>query len=859
MKPKLLKMSAFGPYATLQEIDFTKLYEEGVFLISGDTGVGKTTIFDAISFALYGEASGGKERRQGKSFRSDYASLNDETFVEFSFYQNKKLYTIKRNPEYERMKKKGEGTLVTKANAYLKDETNSLEYEGISEVNAKVLEIIGLDRNQFSETIMIAQNDFLKILNSSSKERSELFKKVFNTSLYGQIQEKLKEKDSKINGEQNLIKEKMKDILTRLNININSEGFSVSKIIEEINEEIKKQNKQKEEFINKNEVFKENLNLENKKLTEANLINKLLSDLKTSEDELRKLLEIDFEKNNDKLQKAKKAELIFSYENNKNDAIKSLENTLKQNTSLTNELNLVKEKFEKIKKDYEKLNEVRNKLNEIKQNEIVLNKLLPLKQKLSILQNEIIKKTETLNKYNEVFENKKSIYEKMKNIFYLNQAGLLAKNLKDDERCPVCGSLEHPLPASLSEDTINKNDLDLLENEVNKIEQQKNTLTIDLNNDKNEVANITSKFFEANVSIEKVEEQFNVFKDEIKKLEKTIEDISKEYDLYNKKLENMEGSLSFNLIQIEKDKSKKEKSLQEYLDKLKELGFEDELTYKSNLMEKSELDKLDNFVSEFIQNKSKLEGYISSLKNQTKDRVFVDTTTLKNSINSIEELIKENEKSIQELTFDIKDKQTNLKLLKTENDKYESGLSYWQTIHELYMVVSGQLTSSAKITLEAYVQRYYFKQVVYEANKILSRLSRENFVLRCKEEADNKRSQSGLDLDVLDKNTGVWRDVSTLSGGESFIASLSLALGLSEVVQSQSGQIRIDSMFVDEGFGTLDENTLNKAMELLVSLADGQMLVGIISHVGSLKERINNQLVIKKDSKGSSVTLEIGR
>ena len=175
------------------------------------------------------------------------------------------------------------------------------------------------------------------------------------------------------------------------------------------------------------------------------------------------------------------------------------------------------------------------------------------------------------------------------------------------------------------------------------------------------------------------------------------------------------------------------------------------------------------------------------------------------------------------------------------------------------MVVSGQLTSSAKITLEAYVQRYYFKQVVYEANKILSRLSRENFVLRCKEEADNKRSQSGLDLDVLDKNTGVWRDVSTLSGGESFIASLSLALGLSEVVQSQSGQIRIDSMFVDEGFGTLDENTLNKAMELLVSLADGQMLVGIISHVGSLKERINNQLVIKKDSKGSSVTLEIGR
>jgi len=173
------------------------------------------------------------------------------------------------------------------------------------------------------------------------------------------------------------------------------------------------------------------------------------------------------------------------------------------------------------------------------------------------------------------------------------------------------------------------------------------------------------------------------------------------------------------------------------------------------------------------------------------------------------------------------------------------------------MVISGQEKGKAKLRFETYVQRYYFKQVIAAANKRLTVLTNGTFILRCKEDAQNLRAQSGLDLDVYDRTTGVWRDVSTLSGGESFMASLALALGLSDVVSSQSGQIRLDAMFIDEGFGSLDETSLQQALSLLQSLSDGHRLIGIISHVSELKECIEKKIIISKTSHGSKINIEV--
>ena len=147
-------------------------------------------------------------------------------------------------------------------------------------------------------------------------------------------------------------------------------------------------------------------------------------------------------------------------------------------------------------------------------------------------------------------------------------------------------------------------------------------------------------------------------------------------------------------------------------------------------------------------------------------------------------------------------------------------------------------------------------QVVSATNKRLTVLTDGLFTLRCKEEARDRVRQSGLDLDVLDRGTGQWRDISTLSGGESFLASLALALGLSDVVQAQSGAIRMDAMFIDEGFGTLDDNALRNSLQVLDDLADGKRLIGIISHVHDLEERIEKQIVVSKTLNGSKIEIK---
>ena len=180
MKPLKLVLSAFGPYAGETEIDFTRFGEDGLFLIAGDTGAGKTTLFDAVSFALYGEASGGKERRGSKSFRSDYAPASAQTFVELTFRHRGETWRVRRNPEYERPKKTGEGVTTQTANARLTHLDSGEVFEGLTEVSDRVYALLGLTQDQFTQTVMIAQGDFLKILNASSDERKALFQKLFS-------------------------------------------------------------------------------------------------------------------------------------------------------------------------------------------------------------------------------------------------------------------------------------------------------------------------------------------------------------------------------------------------------------------------------------------------------------------------------------------------------------------------------------------------------------------------------------------------------------------------------------------------------------------------------------------------------
>jgi len=854
LKPYKLEMSAFGPYGKVETIDFSKFYEDGLFLISGDTGVGKTTIFDAISFALYGESSGGKDRRASKSFRSDYATLNDETYVVFSFYQKGNKYEVYRTLEYERASKRGDKTVLSKANAILKDFSTNEVFEGINIVNEKIVEIIGLDRNQFSQTMMIAQNDFLKILNSNSKERSELLKKVFNTSLYSNIQDRLKEKDSHLNQKQQAIKNNIKTVFDKLEIYDEVTVAITNETInnlEELIKKIKNENKDIDKLINKTQKEYDELN---GKILESTTINKLINDLNENKNNLKILLEsnkdIDVRKNN--LLLSKKSKEIKVYEDIKKSSYMMLENNKTNKTKLKIKIKDLDEIFEKIKVEYDLLESKREILsnhkevaNEYEKLILLIDKYKKIVKENEINNNSLIKETKNL-------KNEIDRLSNMKESFYLNQAGILARELKENERCPVCGSLEHPFPAPFNDEIFNKEDIDLLEKKIKEIEIKCNSLSNTILINGNNIKEIESRFNENKVKMEDIKSKYKIIHDEINKLEYYIFDINKQYQVQNNELISLKSEHQSLLKQIKQNEEKYETDEKQYNEILNKT-FKDEEEYKKYLIDDNEMSLLEKSIKEYEDNVLKYKTNISTLENQTKDKSIVDVDKLKDNLLEIKKVLDEyNTKHKNNEILINRNKEYYDDLLKYSK-KYEKVINEWKDIHELSILVNGQMTNSAKITLEAYVQRYYFKQVVYSASKRLNELSKSNFRLRVKEEAKDLRSQSGLDLEVFDSNTGLYRDVSTLSGGESFMASLSLALGLSDVVSSMSGQIRIDSMFIDEGFGTLDENSLKQAIELLVSLADGKRLVGIISHVSALKERIDNQIIIKKDIYGSYI------
>ena len=176
----------------------------------------------------------------------------------------------------------------------------------------------------------------------------------------------------------------------------------------------------------------------------------------------------------------------------------------------------------------------------------------------------------------------------------------------------------------------------------------------------------------------------------------------------------------------------------------------------------------------------------------------------------------------------------------------------WMMVGPLADTANGNLSGREKIMLETYVQMAYFDRIIERANTRFMVMSGGQYELKRRREADNNRSQSGLSLDVVDHYNGTERSVKTLSGGESFKASLSLALGLSDEIQASAGGIQLDTMFVDEGFGSLDEESLQQAMRALNGLAEGNRLVGIISHVPELREKIDRQIIVRKDRSGGS-------
>lgn len=871
MRPIRLVMSAFGPYRGEEVIDFAALAREGVFLIAGDTGAGKTTIFDAISFALYGEASGGKQRREAKSFRSDYADPARPTFVEFTFEDKGKVYTVKRAPEQERpRKRKGSGeadTVVKGAEASLSEAAQGVLETRIDEVSRALLRILGLSRDQFAQTVMIAQGDFLHIINASSQERQKLFQKMFHTGRLEELEKKLRDMDMELRRKARDLAAKRENVLDSLTFEdrkeketflglppLQQEGILEEKIREEI-----KEGKALRESIGEKE---KEVAKAQKEEGEALVLNQDFDALVKTEKQLQEmaLRAEEMAKLKEEVLSARKAEEIRSDYTAMKTAGDEVVQFRKEYIQIKSRLQEVTSSLPGLLKAKEEAEKRQEEEVSLEREAALLEKALP---KLSQVhrfkkdQERIAKEQQHALRAAEASGEK---YAAMRHRFYLSQAGFLAKDLVEGQPCPVCGSLTHPQKALLPEEAVSKEDLDKAEKDRADKEKKSQEIHESLAKVNTSLEAALKDLQEAGLS---QEEEETAVQTRIRGKQKQKEDLKKARE---KSRSAYDQALATKASLEEQEKAKKEQGirrketlevlLKTFEEKRLLAGFATEESFTMALMAPQRLKEKETMLQTYGTQKEALLSSQKLLKEKLAGKERKDLNALKErhlSLSRERQSLMQQEKA---LDFSLSMRMSALKQLREMAKEKEQLDKEFGRVDEVYLVASGQVPGRSKISFEAYVQQYYFRRVVMAANERLKELTEGKYYLRVKEESRDNRSQAGLDLDVFDQGTGKWRDVSTLSGGESFLASLSMALGLSDTVQRSAGGIRLDAMFIDEGFGTLDETALSQAMALLSSLSgEGKRMIGVISHRQELKDRIDHQLVVTKDGEGSRISV----
>ena len=880
MKPIQLVLSAFGPYVERTVIDFSALGEEGLFLIAGDTGAGKTTIFDAISFALYGEASGGKEKRKSKSFHSDYVSDQTETYVELTFRHRGETWWIRRNLEYQRpAKKKKDGMETTTrqaADAQMRNEDTGEEILRMDDVNRRVRELLGLTQDQFTQTVMIAQGDFLKILTASSDDRKKLFRDLFHTNLYVDLQSRLQEKNRACADEQKALEQ----VILSAEGKIDPEAeFAEREILLSYCGQIQHTDALcalLARLIEQEKAAQEQARAQKKEaadqigaliaaVTEGERVNRDFADWESKKARLAALTdgqgEIDAQRA--ALAAARRAQQLETDEA----LMRRTRRDMDAQRAALSEAQAALEQAEKalpeaetrMKEAESRGEEIHALLAQAKQMEDclpVLGEVERLKAALDTQKRELQRLTEDSSRA-------QAAYTAAQNSYYLSQAGLLARELKAGQPCPVCGSTAHPCPAQITPETVTRQALEQAAKRRETAEKAQSDAATRLAANRAALDEREDRLRALKIGADETQQRLAARIDAAHQAaadrQREIDAARSAYQALDKRKTAAQSAVDAaqkQLAVLEKDLRVQTEAFEQ---KRMAHGFEDEASYRLAKRTNAEIERLDREIRNYDEQKRTLAAQTHELEDKLSGRQRTDLTALQNRQAAALDRQAKAENAEKAMVRKLTLHESAEREIRQANAAIQKKRGKWQIIQELYTCCAGIAAGNprAKLTFEAYVQQYYFRFVVAAANKRLTRLTDGMFTLRVMREAANRVSQSGLDLEVLDRSTGQARDVSTLSGGESFLASLALALGLSDAVQSQSGQIRMDAMFIDEGFGSLDENALRSSIDVLLELADGKRLIGIISHVQELEERIDKQIVVTKTPNGSTVRMNV--
>ncbi|HIX51444.1 MAG TPA: SMC family ATPase [Candidatus Lachnoclostridium stercoripullorum] len=1085
MKPVRLRISAFGPYAGEMELDMTKLGESGLYLITGDTGAGKTTIFDAITFALYGEASG--ENREPVMLRSKYAEPSVPTEVELTFSCGDKIYTVRRNPEYERPAKRGGGTTLQRAEAELVF-PDGRTVTRLKDVNQGVREILGLDRNQFSQIAMIAQGDFMKLILADTRERQAIFREIFKTGYYRTLQEKLREESGRLRSlcegekagiaqyvdgirwpepekaagelpveevcallekvmEEDLLAEREAE---RRDAELGRELEQVKSLLgqaaelERLRNLLAREEEKRRAAAEELAGCRERLERETGRQAEQGELERAAAALEAELPGYGRLekLRLDISEAEDRLaaqrrqQEACRASARGAQAFLEN--LKGERERLEHAGEQLERLNREKGQLEAEGKALGELNrdvaawlegrrnwrelektwtdgESRRQGFRLRQGELgtaladleerikalegvnakkmelsgQLERELQRQGELEALERELREQEKRREEYGKAREAYRAAageadrlgerYQAMNRAFLDGQAGILAETLEAGKPCPVCGSLEHPRRAvrrteTPSEAALNRA-MESWEQARSRAEEASRAAGSRLGAMESGETALAARLEKitgdggldgAGERVRRLGERSAACQRELRtgilaaeqdmERRKSGEEERERLQLLQRDVQRQEEELAEQLAEVknksERQRGQSELLLQKMAGQREALGLagegdisrlqeeirrriqmaagraeqlgqaiaeetarvsrreelsqripeaEGDLRRKEEALgacasgiaalesQKKELErqllaaKVDLRFGEIGQARAELQrlrtviagmkdalerarnawdacrtslaecdGKIAQIKGQLERGAEVDGEKAEKAREALE-AERTGLETRRKLLFSRREANgTALENIRRRSGRLEALEREWAMVQALSNTAGGNVSGREKIMLETYIQMTYFDRIIDRANTRFMIMSGGQYELKRRERAMNNQSQSGLELDVIDHYNGSERSVRTLSGGESFQASLSLALGLSDEIQSLAGGIRLESMFVDEGFGSLDESALEQAVQALAGLTEGNRLVGIISHVAELKERIDRQIVVTKERTGGS-------
>ena len=918
MRPLQLTVSAFGPYAGVTQLDFTTLGTGGLYLITGDTGAGKTTIFDAITYALYGEPSG--SHREVSMLRSRYADAATPTLVELTFRYRDKDYTVKRNPEYEREAKRGGGTTKQLAGAEL-IYPDGKAITRIKDVDNAIREIIGIDRDQFCQIAMIAQGDFLKLLLASTKERMAIFRHIFKTELYRDLQERLSREAGKLCKDCETIRSSIaqyiggivcdEDSTDRTEVERAKNGEQILEdtlaLLERLLQEDRaaeaaieqeKERLQQEADAVKAAIRKGEEALRARRDLEANKAALLLQTdnqqqltEKQKEAEARqpevqqltdraaqlKVLLPDYDELANKaaaLEQNRKA--IAHGEQRIADGQAAIEQAERHMTALTTE-----------SKELETAGEEKARLEGQRQAQLERTaRLEALRTELAALR----KAEDDYRRAIDAYTQTQALAEaaecryKAQNKAYLDaQAGILADTLQANEPCPVCGSTTHPHVAVKPESAPTKEELEALQRTLETKTQaahsarshasglkgaldEKRQSTADTvrrllegATPENAAAIAAEQLAAATTALAALNDRIAAAQRRIRRKADIDEQLPRLRDALDKRRQELIATAD----------GVKTKTAENTALAARVAELQAKLPFASKAAALEEITRLTDRAAQLTaaleaagKSLAACKEAIASLKaageeiaKRLGDGTAIDVTAQQEKLAALDAALRDLNARSKAVHSRIDTNASALHNIRAKSGDLIRVEEKYTRVKALSDTANGdrsRFKGKEKVMLETYIQMNYFDRIITRANRRLMIMTDGQYDLVRRKEGGSKQGQSGLELDVIDHYNGTRRSVGSLSGGESFKASLALALGLSDEIQSSAGGIRLDTMFVDEGFGSLDENSLAAAMKALASLAEGNRLVGIISHVGELKRSIDKQIVVTKDKTGGS-------